>query len=292
MEQKLRTLYGDLYSTIAVSELGEQAITDITKTDVNPEYTVFTAMEGCYYKNAKDKGGNDFRLMLVGRAINGWGEYRGNHLDKEFFIETSMSNLKNEPCSLASNDIDPEGQRDRFDWINQETGNKNVYREGIDRDCNAGKYYISKSPFWSYSKSVWDRVQGKDTEWKERWFKKIVWSNLYKLSPCDEGNPGHKEMKIQEKVCIDLLEAEIRYFRPTHILFVTGWDWFEPFKKCFTQVKDIGRNVNKENDIYVEGTAKYDKDDLNCNVVVACRPEFRQKEPYVQQVSKYLSDKC
>ena len=95
-------------------------------------------------------------------------------------------------------------------------------REGIDKEpCAVGDYCLSR-PFWGYSKEIWDTLYGAVTSWRERWYQKIVWTNLYKIAPRKGGNPSEAWRKMQREACAQLLRAEIVFFNPTHILFVTG----------------------------------------------------------------------
>lgn len=105
--------------------------------------------------------------------------------------------------------------------------------------------------------------------------------NLYKISPKEGGNPFENYKEKELAACKDILNAEIEEAKPTHILMMTGFDWFEPFSDIFSDVNYIGRNVSRganKNEIYVEGTATFQE----AKVVIMCRPEFRKKENYVK----------
>jgi hypothetical protein len=56
-----------------------------------------------------------------------------------------------------------------------------------------------------------------------------VWSNLYAIAPKDGGNPDDAMQKVQRNTCRELLVEQIREYAPTHILFITGQDWFNTF---------------------------------------------------------------
>ena len=279
--QQMHQLYGRLYD----------ALTQIQST--YPQDPVsFTAMEGCEYKSSKDIAGKDLRLMLVGRAVNGWDEYRGTGTNtKERFVTSSMQNLLNDPAALTHR----EDSKDRFEWIAVDAEHniaRNCVREGIDRELGKiGSYYLSK-PFWGYSKEIWDALYGTATSWQERWYQKIVWTNLYKIAPRKGGNPSEAWQKMQREACVELLRAEIEFFNPTHILLVTGTDWFQPFRGIFQEVKERGVNHppgKDANTVYAELLAAYTTQaGTRCKVVVACRPEIRKKHAYVAQVSKFL----
>lgn len=279
--QQMHQLYGRLYD----------ALTQIQST-YSQDAVSFTAMEGCEYKSSKDIAGKDFRLMLVGRAVNGWDEYRGTDQDtKECFVTSSMQNLLNDPAALTHG----KDSKDRFEWIAVDEEHniaRNCVREGIDKEpSEVGDYCLSR-PFWGYSKEIWDTLYGAATSWQEHWYQKTVWTNLYKIAPRKGGNPSEAWQKMQREVCVELLHAEIEFFNPTHILFMTGTDWFQPFRGIFQNVTERGVNHppgKDTNTVYAELFAAYKaQNGTRSKVVVACRPEMRDKQTYVAQVSKFL----
>ena len=278
----MKTAYKKLYDKIPIDKDGSGNPVSV----FDQTFVTFTAMQGRHYASCKSIDGKELRFMLVGRAVNGWNEYRGaSAFDESLFVETSIQNLTNHPNAVAHGE-------DRFEWIDtsQNTA-KNIYRTGIDHAPeDVGKYYLTRSPFWAYTKEIWDDLYGESSAWSSRWFENIAWSNLYKVAPHHGGNPDAALMKQQEAACVELLRAEIEYFAPTHILFITGTDWFVPFKDIFSNLRFRDCNcASGKNRIFAEGTAEYRLagGDI-CRVVVACRPELRNKEGYTQQVSEYL----
>lgn len=73
---------------------------------------------------------------------------------------------------------------------------------------------------------------------------------------------------------------------------MTGTDWFQPFRGILQEVKERGVNHpsgKDANTVYAELLAAYTTQaGTRCTVVVACRPEMRDKQAYVAQVSKFL----
>lgn len=272
--EKLRNIYAELFAIIQRAAVLEKE-----------ECASFTAMQGFRYATAKDITGKAFRMMLVGRAVNGWKEYTGKDGSKEEFVNAYLANLTNQPQVLKYG-------KDRFEWI--ATDERGVTNLGVEDDKTVidNPYNLLRSRFWCDTKEIWENLYGRRTDWNERWFENICWSNLYKISPRLGGNPSAKLQNLQENICIKLLQEEIEYFQPTHILFLTGSDWFMPFGKIFNNVIFIGCNKvsgKNKNDIFVEATAEYiTRTGSVCKIVVACRPEMRAKDGYVEQVSKYL----
>ena len=80
----------------------------------------------------------------------------------------------------------------------------------------------------------------------EDFYKKIAWSNLFKLSPTNGGNPKGAIWDEQIKYCKSILEKEIEILNPTHILIVAKTNiknenktedaWWSPFSDILTNV--------------------------------------------------------
>lgn len=224
----------------------------------NP-YAHFVAIKGeAFASNTK-------RFMLVGRAPNGWGSLDSS--SAEAFSESA-----NEQFSSQS----------RWDWVEEVNG---VLYSGHDEDKTnvANRYCLDRSAFWAYAKDIWEQLTRNNSDNGPVWMKNIAWSNLYKVSPKKSGNPSKRMRSLQVEVCADILVSEIRLFNPTHILFMTGFDWFSPFETRFSRCIRRGKNYLRgkyKNDVYAEGTAWFD----SIPVVVSCRPEFRDKQLFVNDI--------
>lgn len=235
----------------------------------------FTAMSGPEY------GENGFKkMMLIGRAVNGWMKYQDIN-DAEDFGQKSLDAMI----------------KSKFSWVVQDKNGKGL-RNGPEDDSTMKNesekraddyYYLDKSPFWRVAKNIFSKVTGIDSNGK--WVDYIAWSNLYKVSFYDTGNPSWKMMKAQLSGCRNLLKQEIETYQPDFILMVVGWDWFELFNNgsIFQSVKFIDRNKYKGNDtngVYVEATAVYVSGTKEIPVIITCRPEFRDETKFVEDVLK------
>ena len=240
-----------------MKELYNKLYNDCLQSDTFKDDAHFVSMRGVFYGKDERR-----KLLLVGRAPNGWGSLITDTAD-----------------SFAA---DAQRQFDdchRFNWI--ESVNGTLYSTH-DREEDS-RYCIDTKPFWYYAKEIWQKLPGAESNYYI-WPENIAWSNLYKVSPLVCDNPDDESMRIQRSACIDILKKELDVYKPTHILFLTGYDWFEPFSGIFDSVTDLGvRNVMKgpqKNEIYVEGTAIYQR----AKAVIACRPEQRNKEGFVGAV--------
>lgn len=286
--QEMKDEFKNLYKSVAgASPLFREQLTKPMKI---PYLTSFTAVEGNRYSGRKE---DDIRFMLVGRAANGWTEKRnyGDMLTVEEFVNSSMANLNTEKSTVTANGSD------RFECIGKPAAPgeapRSRYREGIDVPGLAmtTEPYSLSAPIWNYPKSIWCRLTGNDagSAWEERWFENIVWSNLYKIAPTLGGNPSEKLKKTEFEACAALLLAEIEQFKPTHILFATGYDgWFDEFDRRYN--KNSG-----DSDYYCLLDAKYKNRDtyveargtlMGVRFVVSKRPETEPEEPFVNAVVK------
>ena len=267
MIKKLKDLYSELYNTLS----NNPAIIPIFRFNgdkSNNPYAHFVAIKGDHFD------ANEKKLMLIGRAVNGWDSLESSS-SEAFSTEADNQFFNKGPFN-----------EDRWNWIDvdEETG---VLYSGHDKDKSNRKnrYCLDQSAFWTYTREIWNKLPGSSFNTGAVWMKNIAWSNLYKVSPKDRGNPAGLIQNNQLKICREILTLEISSFKPTHILLMTGYDWFEPFKSCFSDCQYRGTNHprgKKANQIYVEGTARFER----IPVVITCRPERRRKEQFVDDVIK------
>jgi hypothetical protein len=97
--------------------------------------------------------------------------------------------------------------------------------------CAEDYYNTCRSAFRRVIRAVVSRLRiAKVDDNEDPWSSRLVWSNLYKIAPCDGGNPNSKLQKAQRDGCVRLLEWELQQYHPRRILFLTGW-WADPFLK-------------------------------------------------------------
>ena len=213
------------------------------KPKKNGEMTICPAIAGTKYQ----AGG----IMFVGRAINGWCPLKQS--DNPY-----VNQLRH--CESIG-----------LDWV---IGNHDW---GRCRECQHGKLvgnsatsHSCMSPFWQMVKYICEK-EGL----VENWLDKIVWSNLYKASYVEGGNPTGM-YRQQVGICNELLQLEIEKYKPRAIYFITetyrenpsasNRTWF-----CETYQKDEKLNFGS-----VYKYLRDHKDEIK--VTVMMRPEFRNKD--------------
>ncbi len=134
----------------------------------------------------KDKQG----ILFVGKSVNGW-----------------VTNDKNVDNLFDKDNPDRIFERsDQMKWVNNLSGNKNGYN-------------TKKSAFWRVIKKITEQY------YPSEWYSNIAWTNLYKISPWEGGNPNSELIKKQEKYCIEILKSEINAISPKFVIFLTsGWE--------------------------------------------------------------------
>lgn len=142
------------------------------------------AICGAGYKESVKK------IMVVGRAPNGW----------------SMASYKDGGCAPES------WFKANLSW---------VYQEGPIR-CDNGEMHkpsVNHSKFWQFIRyNLSLNNPNIDTK---KFTDTIVWTNLYKISPEIKGNPSDKLCDETCGLMDDILLAEIKYYQPNEIWFLT-----------------------------------------------------------------------
>ena len=215
------------------------------------DVTGFLSMEGHLYDN---------KLMVVGRAVNGWtdgvapSDLSSPSLAADYAKLVFSSVIGKDSCPMT--------------WVT---------------DCwenpDPEKYNTKKSAFWRVIRAVAAESGITNTD-DAAWSSHLVWSNLYKFSPEEGGNPGNALRHVQLPACISLLQQELNDYRPRYLLLLTGLDWAEPYLQqvapTFTQTPDGG---------YVEAIAEILHESGNATkVVVAAHPQGKSESIWVQEV--------
>ena len=202
--------------------------------------------------------GHDYNgeLMVIGRAVNGWiDEFNvascGTDDGREALLGDSESN---ENCPMG--------------WV-------------VDHWGKTDGYNTKGSSFWRVIQQVSEAV-GIDGA---RWSSQLAWTNLYKVSPYDGGNPSEKLCDAQFTACGRLLAGEFDAYRPKRALVITGLNWFNEFVNDTAREEgvDLGFDLLDSPD----GSPVQAVGRINGTLVVVTeRPERKPEGPFVEAVNR------
>jgi hypothetical protein len=197
--------------------------------------------------------GGDFRPMLVGRSVNGWDmEWTG-----------TAHQMAKQALKMSFN----------FDEITD----PDAYRKNPDF------YNFNRCSFIQTGLAVLKKMGMEE----EKVSTSFVWSNLYKVVPAISGNPSGKIQHMQRETAIQILEEEIREFRPTHIIFFTDVDWMQnTWRNSETETSFRKIFAFNETDVFGKYVKAVDKYHGEIPFVVCVRPENKPREEMACQIVK------
>lgn len=244
MEEELKNIYKKLYKN--VNDLNKER----RKQDRVDFLTICPAIKGELYDTQNKK------FMFVGRAINGWCELPDNESDFQKMLDTCTNK-----CGLG-------WVIGQWDWYKCD-GCK--YAETKAKEKEGVYSNRTNSPFWQLVKYICEQEGIGDC-----WYKKILWSNLYKASYLNGGNP-YDYYEQQILYCNEILNKEIEIYKPTKIFFIT--ENFSMLKncKCTWFCKEyVKKSILNFRSVY--NTIK----EKGVETYILSRPEFKSKEKVYQ----------
>ena len=214
--------------------------------------TGFLAAQGCMYRG---------ELMVVGRAANGWevcGYPYGVHPE-----ELTDPTLRIKFAQAVQESV---GGEHPMAWVREQWG-------------LGASYNTRRSAFWRVIRRVTEglNIAGKDAE---NWPCHLVWSNLYKVSPSDGGNPSGQLCNRQFAGCSDLFQLELNTYRPKRLLLLTGSNWADGFLPDLDEQESPLHYVE-----YVERAGCLARSEgYQTHVVVACHPQGKDEDKWTREV--------
>lgn len=170
---------------------------------------------------------------------------------------------------------------------------------------NNGKTH-NRASFWRTAKNISSEIMKTENY---DYLDHIAWSNLFKMSYKNGGNPLATDIKLQLDIAIELLAYEINTLRPRYILFCTDDYWtkeFLSFSKSDTvnDVKDVfsllpnavwsgwsNQNAGGDSAVLAVGALTWN-DGFVTKLVISRRPERKPEAPYIGAVIKsFLCDR-
>ena len=203
----------------------------------------------------------DGRLMVVGRAVNGWVTRftAGAVADAEQRAEIRQRTVRR--SNLAD--------RCPMSWVEDAWGR--IAEEG---------YNTRRSQFWKTIRGVLGNTGLYDIS-RTDWPSSVIWSNLYKVSLARGGNPTTKLMRLQKPICYRQLAAEVDLWQPQRILFLTGLNWCRSF---LTELGAEPPQSRADGLVHWAGTLK--RIDHQTSIVVAAHPQGKRIATLVDEIGE------
>ncbi len=181
------------------------------------------------------------RLLVIGRAVNGWES--GEGATKGGWSREDMA--------------EPRRRQEVIDRLEAESS--------LDWLCFA-RCMARVSSFWRTARDLLLKING--TSLSESWPLYLGWTNLYKISAAAGGNPSERECDLQLKSCRTLLELELAAWSSAPVLVATGFDWWDGFR----DVWNLG-GADKAGD-FVQFKSR-----LNGQILAVAKHPERKKQP-------------
>lgn len=191
----------------------------------------------------------DGQLMVVGRAVNGWiPRFTPTDLDtdakRRALVDAERSRLAALSCQMG--------------WVSTHWHNRSGYN-------------TARSAFWRVIRGV---VQGLGDRASTPWPATVAWSNLYRVSPYETGNPPANLARAQFPMAAELLTHDHRELRPQRVLFLTGLNWLHPFRVPLgLELAAVGADGVDARGAWGDAT-----------VVVAKHPQGKRERPMVDRI--------
>jgi hypothetical protein len=148
----------------------------------------------------------DHELLVIGRSVNGWVEdWTAPQLADRATRRSAIERLRA--------DAEP-AEGCRMAWVTDLWGAPDGYN-------------TRRSAFWRVLRRIL-AADPRTASDPEHWSSRLVWTNLYKVSPAAGWNPGADLQRAQRASAIELLKLELVAFEPRRVLALTG-GWIEPF---------------------------------------------------------------
>lgn len=198
------------------------------------------------------------RLMFVGRAVNGW-------------------EVPFEDCSTLEATVKSViRQKNRL----HEFANEFVVQE------DGSKYYYARSPFLRLMRKTVGAFHGTE----EDWYRRLCWSNLFKVAPRNGNNPSWRMVRDHIPQYQEILRQEIILNQPDLVIFVTDIGYFDCYKdskkyKNFMPLLSYPSVITEQNWSYVQAAGLFDNI-RDTKIIVCCRPERKSDDALNQMVAE------
>lgn len=230
------------------------------------KFDVFYPSFGITEKRACD-------FIIYGQSIKGWKPQITENGDLNILTcrakKFSNENFKNHTP---------------LDWVNihwsASSYKKHILTSEQKKFYPEMPYTTCRSFFWNVTYKLISEYYNNDYNSCE-WSQKLVWSNLYKIGPCERTNPNITERKWQEEVSKELVKLELDELKPKFCIVLTNDTWWEPFReKIGTSKVYFRKNPNG----IIQSVEKYN----GTLIIVTNRPFRGKSDLHVREILKFL----
>lgn len=158
----------------------------------------------------------DGRLMIVGRAPNGW---EGGFTPSALGIQRERAKVLRFARDVAEKGV-PEWRkpgRCPMLWVADQWN-----------DPRGGGYTTNKSRLWLLVREMAGTLRLPASA-SEEWPSAVCWSDLYKVAPKENGNPREWLKRAQLASACRLLAREVQELNPRLVVVLAGREWYAPF---------------------------------------------------------------
>src|ERR1035437_1582136 len=212
------------------------------------EYGLFFPSCG---SNIKEK----IKFIIYGQAVRGRGWNEQPHF-KVTNIDKSLINSAKEYFNTSE-----KGEVNPLEWVENKWTEWQMYRSFFWNVC----YKLINS----YNNLPNDSLD---------WYNHLIWSNLMKISPAENGNPDDIEWEEQLKDSIKLFKQELLEVQPAYAILITNWDWAKDFLSSDCSIK---MTTDRE---FVVAEGKFGK----TKIIVTKRPFIGNNEKCVKEILRLL----
>lgn len=208
-------------------------------------------------------------LVIVGRSVNGWenpGWYPEEIYEQEVRLEITRRLFE---------ESGGDGSHCPMSWV-------------ADAWYRPQGWNAKRSAFWRVIRYVIGRLRIANVD-GEIWASHLAWTNLYKISPAYRGNPSSRLCHIQLELCKELLNLELKEFKPQRLLLLTGIGWARPFLDSWALRVSDSPNVCLTTTApakFVDaiGSLPLPRSDKLAKLVIARHPQGKPAMPFVEEV--------
>ena len=204
-------------------------------------------------------------LLIYGQAMNGWQN-------------DTFQDIEDLVSKVLANTIDHKELYNIVDYNGW---------HGVVNGVSVS-YYFKRSKFWKLNYQVTTNANDNtfqnfyikrtsDCKKKElldnAWPQTITWSNLYKISYSEGGNPNTEIIEAIKEISLKIILREIALLKPSRVLFNTGENLFSYLALASSNVFGLTK-VPEEGNILYKGEYEYLPSE-KCKIVVCKRPDVR-----------------